>query len=337
MLENRGFTGVFIPKRIWVNTELSPVQKMLLAEIEVLSEDTGYCYASNSHFAKWLDCSPQNVSNHIRRFQEMNAICVTFENENTGEGRKIYVKKEFYYGKDPVTTSLPPLTPGLGGLTTGLTDIQYIDNNNSVGVPSESGKTSFVVTLIEAADIEPEYTFEEFWSDYGYKKGSKANAERKFNKTTQKERDAIKETLPLYKSDTVTSDTGRANGFKPMRKHPEFYLSGKLWENYMDVLAERKKENEAFPEFDEMYKKYLDLVKELYPEVLRHTKQMSKKQYVSYKRDFYVKGKSYIDEKTENEIMKSAHRQVNENPENYTDVFSHHCTLIEKKLKSYQI
>ena len=99
---------------------------MLLAEISVLSEEMGYCYAGNPHFAEWLECSPQSVSKHIRQLKEMGAISITFENQTTGEGRKMYMKKEFYYGSDP--------------LTSGLAEIQSIYNLKDIimsGKPDE--------------------------------------------------------------------------------------------------------------------------------------------------------------------------------------------------------
>ena len=124
----RVFTGVWIPAKIWESKKLTPTKKMLLAEISALSEDTGYCYAGNPHFAEWLECSPQNISKHIRELKEMGAITITFENQLTGEGRKMYVKKEFYYGPDPLTPGLAPLTPGLAPLTPGLAEIESKDN-----------------------------------------------------------------------------------------------------------------------------------------------------------------------------------------------------------------
>ena len=142
IMAKRVFTGVFIPAKIWENKKLTPVKKMLLAEISVLSEDTGFCYAGNPHFAEWLECSPQNISKHIRELKEMGAITITFENQLTGEGRKMYVKKEFYYGPDPLTPGLAPLTPGLAPLTPGLAERQFKDNLKDIHIKPQKVETA---------------------------------------------------------------------------------------------------------------------------------------------------------------------------------------------------
>ena len=42
------FTGVFIPAKIWIAKDLIPQEKMMLAEIKALSEDSGWCFAGNN-------------------------------------------------------------------------------------------------------------------------------------------------------------------------------------------------------------------------------------------------------------------------------------------------
>jgi len=322
-MESRKFTGVFIPRKIWESNKVTPVQKMLLAEIDALSEECGYCYAGNPHFAKWLECSPQNISNHLRKLQDLGAVRVTFENQLTGEGRKIYLQKEFYYGKDPLTSNdAPPLTTGLAPLTTGLTEIQSKYKKESIG---------------ENAN---EYTFEQFWNDYDFKKGSKAKALQKFKKLSAKDRQDIKDTLSLYKVDTNTVEVA-GPGWKPMRKYPEFYLSGRTWESFAERLAAQKAENETFaPEWSEVYTEYLGWVERCYPKSLNAAKFLSKQQYVRYKTTFYVEGKSYIDEKREREFLIQAHDDVEKNDDlraRVTDIFYYHCELIKERLKMYQI
>lgn len=185
-----------------------------------------------------------------------------------------------------------------------------------------------------------EYTFEEFCNDYDFKKGSKAKALQKFKKLTAKDRQDIKETLPLYKADTNTVEVA-GPGWKPMRKYPEFYLSGRTWESFAERLAAQKAENETFaPEWSEVYAEYLGWVERCYPKSLKAAKYLSKQQYVRYKTTFYVEGKSYIDEKREREFLIQAHDDVEKNDDlraRVTDIFAYHCELIRERLKMYQI
>ena len=185
-----------------------------------------------------------------------------------------------------------------------------------------------------------EYTFGQFWDDYDFKVGSKKNALRGFGKLKPLEREQIRDTLTMYKADTSTVETTGKN-FKKMRKQPEFYLSGKMWEPYAERLAAQKAENETFaPEWSEVYAEYLGWVECCYPKSLKAAKYLSKQQYVRYKTTFYVEGKSYIDEKREREFLIQAHDDVEKNDDlraRVTDIFAYHCELIKERLKMYQI
>ena len=144
---------------------------MLLAEILALSEDTGFCFAGNPHFAEWLECSPQNISKHIRELKEMGALGITFENQITGEGRKMYVRKEFYYGPNPLTPGLAPLTPGLAPLTPGLAEIELKANEkeNTYIAPKKIETIDEAEALIKAWINEGNLETVKSWYDQSKK------------------------------------------------------------------------------------------------------------------------------------------------------------------------
>lgn len=185
-----------------------------------------------------------------------------------------------------------------------------------------------------------EYAFLDFWNDYDYKVGSKKKAQAAFEKLKPLEREQIRDTLAMYKVDTVTKEV-TVGPWKKKRKEPEFYLSGKMWEAYAERLAAQKAENETFaPEWSEVYAEYLGWVERCYPKSLKAAKYLSKQQYVRYKTTFYVEGKSYIDEKREREFLIQAHDDVEKNDDlraRVTDIFAYHCELIKERLKMYQI
>ena len=126
------FTGVFIPAKIWMSKELTPQKKMIMAEIKALSEETGWCFANNGHFAEWLLCSPQNVSNAIRQMHRDGLIEITYMDERTCAGRKMRVNLEWYHGEQypytgsvpPYTGSVPPYTGSVPPYTGSVTEIQ---------------------------------------------------------------------------------------------------------------------------------------------------------------------------------------------------------------------
>ena len=74
--EKREFKGIWIPKEIWLNAELSAIEKIILAEINSLDGDDG-CYASNAYLAKFCQCSESYVSKAIAKLQKLKHIKVT--------------------------------------------------------------------------------------------------------------------------------------------------------------------------------------------------------------------------------------------------------------------
>lgn len=196
-------------------------------------------------------------------------------------------------------------------------------------------------TAVSEKETVCAFTFIEFWKTYGYAKGSKAKAEASFKKLSVCDKQEISETLPLYLHDTVTSDILRGEHFRPMRKYPEFYLSGKIWKTYVDIAAQRKKQNEqTLPEWTDAYGEYLNWVKRKFENILQSAKYLSKQQYAAYRTEFYVQGKSFIGEERERKELIKAHEAMNDNTDimnKYIDVFAFHCERIKLAVKEYQI
>jgi hypothetical protein len=60
-VDKRGFKGVWLCAAIYESRELSPVEKLLLAEIDALTTDASACYASNAHFSNRLGITVTRV------------------------------------------------------------------------------------------------------------------------------------------------------------------------------------------------------------------------------------------------------------------------------------
>lgn len=86
---NRDFKGVWIEKDIWLNTELTILEKVIYAEIDSLDNEN-HCTASNEYFAEFCDCSTSKVSKAIKKLQELGMIDImSFD----GRHRRIRVVK----------------------------------------------------------------------------------------------------------------------------------------------------------------------------------------------------------------------------------------------------
>jgi hypothetical protein len=70
----RDFKGVWIPKWLYLDQELSWVEKILLIEIDSLDRDERGCYAGNRHFAEFLRMSHGGVRNMISDLRKRSFI-----------------------------------------------------------------------------------------------------------------------------------------------------------------------------------------------------------------------------------------------------------------------
>ena len=85
MKENRDFKGVWIPKDIWLNTDLSIIEKVLLVEIDSLDNSDRGCFASNEYLAKFVQLSEGRVANIISDLKKRKFIIqVFFDGRNRG-------------------------------------------------------------------------------------------------------------------------------------------------------------------------------------------------------------------------------------------------------------
>ncbi len=63
-----------IPAEILLDKGLSSTQKLLVALISNLSNNKGYCYASNSYLADCLDLTTKSVSDNIGKLEKYGIV-----------------------------------------------------------------------------------------------------------------------------------------------------------------------------------------------------------------------------------------------------------------------
>ena len=85
---------------------------------------------------------------------------------------------------------------------------------------------------------QPQYpniypSFEDFWNCYEKKVGNKDKLIKKWNKLSQKDKEAIMEYIPLYKESQPE---------KQYRKNPETFLNNKSWNDELIFKTQPKKE-----------------------------------------------------------------------------------------------
>lgn len=91
---NRDFKGVWIPKEIWLNEELTLLEKIIFVEIDSLDNED-HCTAGNEYFATFCNCSESKVTKAIKKLKELNMIEeISFD----GRHRKLRVVKNTTQG-----------------------------------------------------------------------------------------------------------------------------------------------------------------------------------------------------------------------------------------------
>ena len=96
---NRSFKGVWFPKEIWTNQELSFLQKGLLIEIESLDNESG-CFATNTYFAKFFQASERWIVSNLKALEDMGYISRKYKKKEGGKPKEtqriIRVTRKYY-------------------------------------------------------------------------------------------------------------------------------------------------------------------------------------------------------------------------------------------------
>lgn len=76
-MQKRDFKGVWIPKEIWLSTDLKVMEKLILVEIDSLDNEDG-CFASNEHFSKFFSLSKNRCSEIIKSLEKKGYITIEY-------------------------------------------------------------------------------------------------------------------------------------------------------------------------------------------------------------------------------------------------------------------
>ena len=96
---NRDFKGIWIPREIYLNPDLSWSEKILFIEIDSLDQENG-CFANNEYFANFLNVSVTRVSKMISKLKDLGFIV-----QSSFNGRQRILKSSFSYVKADLNKS----------------------------------------------------------------------------------------------------------------------------------------------------------------------------------------------------------------------------------------
>lgn len=243
----RDFKGVWIPKEIWLDKDLSIMEKMLLVEIDSLCGDKG-CWATNSYLAEFLHISKDRVSKLISGLVKKNYLDITIK----------YVPGTKQVKERVLFTTIGYRQKQLEGIGENNDSPTVESADTPIGENNEENNTVFNNTFINntlnnkntnaRVDEQPKQPplgqqveltplqkrFKEFWDTYPKKVG-KGAAEKAYNKIKPDE--VLQERIMCAIYDAKKSkDWKKDNGqYIP---HPATWLNQKRWEDELEPEPE---------------------------------------------------------------------------------------------------
>ena len=158
---NRDFKGVWVPKEVWLDKDLTWMEKLFLVEIHSLDNEKG-CFASNKYFGEFFNLSNSRVSEIISSLQTKRYITSFL----LMEGKEV---------KQRILTVVYPIRETEGGIR--KTEEGYSekakDNNTLINNTTTKNKLiynhkeSFVSRLVEFKDkLGNQYQpFLDYWTE----------------------------------------------------------------------------------------------------------------------------------------------------------------------------
>jgi hypothetical protein len=89
MNQERKFEGIWVPKALWFNPDLRPVEKLIALEVHSLDKTDKHCFAGNDHFAELFGLGVATVTRTIKALEEKSIIKTTTKPSKTGTKRTI--------------------------------------------------------------------------------------------------------------------------------------------------------------------------------------------------------------------------------------------------------
>ena len=200
-MNERDFKGVWIPKDLWLSSDLTLQEKVLLVEIDSLSKTDRGCFASNEYFADFLGLSKERARKIIASLIAKGYVTSRIEYK---DGTK-EIARRCLFATIPYGRILP----------------------HPMGETDQENNTERLIKKEIDTLVFDETSFNRFWKAYPKKK-DKANAEKAFRKVKV----PVSVLLDAIKRQSASEEWKKDNGkYIP---YPSTWLNGKRWEDETD-------------------------------------------------------------------------------------------------------
>ena len=220
-----------IPAGVRYDPELPASAKLLYAEISSLTNQEGYCYASNAYFMALFGSSDATVTRQLRILEQRGYI--RREDATGGKSqRRIYAGINPAAGapSDPPSKMTIPPVKNDGGPPSKMTG-RTEEYNNKTNNPPKAPQGA------AGAIWDPE-AFERFWKLYPKKK-DKAKAIREWNRL-KADRKLMRQMSAALRTQMASEEWQRDNG--RAIPYPCRWLSHRRWEDETDTAPAPERE-----------------------------------------------------------------------------------------------
>lgn len=166
-----------LPAKVLLSKELTDKQKLLIALISNLSNERGYCFASNKYLGECLDCSESTIKEHLKKLEELGILGRVIKLKENGEVdfRSLIITIEIPQPENTTTPAEKQTHPPAEKLA--HNNIEYNNKVNKI----YNAKDAFISRVNEFKDrLGNEYDrFIDYWTEAN-EKGKMRFQDQKF-------------------------------------------------------------------------------------------------------------------------------------------------------------
>jgi hypothetical protein len=155
-----------LPAQVLLSKVLTDKQKLLIALISNLSNERGYCFASNRYLGECLDCGESTIKDHLKKLEDMKILGRIIKLKENGDFdfRSLVINIEIPRSENKPTSARKSANPSAEKLAHNNIVINNIDI-----IPNKiyNDKQSFVSRLDELKDkLGNQYdSFLSYWTE----------------------------------------------------------------------------------------------------------------------------------------------------------------------------
>jgi len=228
----RDFKGIWIPREIWLNENLSLQEKAFIVEIDSLDKENG-CFASNQYFSEFFNVSRSRCTQVIKSLEEKGFIKVELQRKGNSITKRIINVIGGKYPKQGGKNTKQ------GGKYPKYASLESSEYNNTSSLNNTISNTSNKNT-----SDKPDYIslFNEFWKLYPKKVDKKKSQDKYIKLMTNNKSLHLMIIIELNKQIDWRKNADQKT-FIPEWKNPTTWINGECWNDELGKITSTDKQS----------------------------------------------------------------------------------------------